>query len=772
MYKKKIIYLTTFPNKKNSGIFYRQSFNKFDQYYFKEYFFDFKIKNIFKLFKKILILKKSLTTKDIIHAQFGSTCGLIGIIFNNKKIITIRGSDILRSKNYFNFKSIIKNFITMRYLHYYNTIIVVSEEIKNKIIKKRPELKKKIIVLPSPVDKNLFYNIEKNKAKKRLNLREHKKYIFFPVYDNHSKNKNFKFIKSLEQKLKKLNIKILYANNKINHHEMLYYYNASECIVLISDYEGWPNVIKESLFCSTPVISTDVSDIKLLSQKTKFIKIIKKLDSDIIIQKILDIISYGKTNNLQKYIYKFELQFYIEKLSKIYFDFHFKNKKILHLHEKNIQNRLKWIENFLSERIGHKWSLKQINNKLILKLRGKNGQIVFDNLNSEFMEFSSSFGVSYWNPKKEGFRSKLNKNLILIGYKRSKNKLINKCKNYHVIDYDILGFTFWMLNRLEEVNSIYIDKFDRFNLKFSHGYKYGYYYRPVVDEWIDILSQVIVNQWPNLILKSNKFKINISSDIDRPSRFLFHNLLTHLKLTFRDLLTGKFYLIFKTIKYNFFSKKINQLTEDDPYNTFDWLLSLPIKVKFYFLFGKSNYIHDSFYSTDHHIIKNLIKNIIIKKREIGIHYSFNCMQNLKQLKIEHNNFLKLQKKINLNYNFKVTSRMHYLRFKHPYTLSVLDKLKVDVDESYGNSADICFRTGTCHDFTAFDPIKNKNLNIRISPLILMDNALKGKSNLQKLSIINQTKNIVRKFEGNFNILFHNNNIHENKKIIESLCEKQ
>ena len=54
----------------------------------------------------------------------------------------------------------------------------------------------------------------------------------------------------------------------------------------------------------------------------------------------------------------------------------------------------------------------------------------------------------------------------------------------HVVHYDIIGLTYWMLARVEEIGRTDLDNHQRFPATSSHAYKYGYIDRPVVDEWL------------------------------------------------------------------------------------------------------------------------------------------------------------------------------------------------------------------------------------------------------------------------------------------------
>jgi glycosyltransferase involved in cell wall biosynthesis len=40
------------------------------------------------------------------------------------------------------------------------------------------------------------------------------------------------------------------------------YYNASDCLIVASAYEGSPNVVKEALACNCPVVSSKVGDVE------------------------------------------------------------------------------------------------------------------------------------------------------------------------------------------------------------------------------------------------------------------------------------------------------------------------------------------------------------------------------------------------------------------------------------------------------------------------------------------------------------------------------
>ena len=81
--------------------------------------------------------------------------------------------------------------------------------------------------------------------------------------------------------------------------------------------------------------------------------------------------------------------------------------------------------------------------------------------------------------------------------------------------------TYCMLNRIEEIDRTDLDNHGRFPAIHSHAYKHGYLERPVVDEWLHVLGQVIKKQWPQVELKQHEFSMKVSHDVDSPSRYGF-----------------------------------------------------------------------------------------------------------------------------------------------------------------------------------------------------------------------------------------------------------
>lgn len=206
---------------------------------------------------------------DVTHAQFGSVCGWICSFSRSKyKAITLRGSDWYENLELKGLRALhgrLQRYFTICSLRKYDLVIVTSNRIRDEIAELALGLN--VVVIPSPIDPEKFYPMDKCLSKKQLNLDLEVQYFLYPVAAKNNPIKRPWLIAELRKHLPH-NVEIITASG-VPHNEMVFLYNSVEAIVLPSMYEGWPNVVKEALLCNIPFVATDVSDLKEVSAEVK-----------------------------------------------------------------------------------------------------------------------------------------------------------------------------------------------------------------------------------------------------------------------------------------------------------------------------------------------------------------------------------------------------------------------------------------------------------------------------------------------------------------------
>lgn len=428
-------------------------------------------------------------------------------------------------------------------------------------------------------------------------------------------------------------------------------------------------------------------------------------------------------------------------------------------------NVANWFSVLLSERWQCDVKIDYCHDKFILSLDSRN--VIFKNINPSYYEPSHDLGCFWWNVDYEKFSclNKISNKLPIPTSKRIDEPLI-KVSNDIEVSFDFIGMAFWTLSRMEEVDNPNIDGHSRFPALFSHAYKFNYLNRPFIDEWINAISCLIMDTWPELTLYSSNYELNISHDVDRPARFAFTNLKSGFRGVVGDIIKRQDYMApIKLIFSRFFSS--SEISQHDSFNTFSWIVEQAEKHNqvntFYFLSGSTCKKHDGDYEINHPSIQGLLKFLDDNNQIIGLHPSYNCYLNAHFLQEEKSRLICSLDDIGIRLN-EIGVRMHFLRWKTPETIVLLDKLGFSHDSTLGYADLPGFRCGTCFDYRAIHPLTQETLNITIRPLILMEASLIEKRYLgitnvvEGIEYISSLRLACQSVGGKFNVLWHNSEL--------------
>ena len=429
---------------------------------------------------------------------------------------------------------------------------------------------------------------------------------------------------------------------------------------------------------------------------------------------------------------------------------------------------LKWLEQVLYHRFGVKWLLTRDKNRIEMHLHGHEGAIIFPELSSGLNEAKSNQEYTIWDCSKEDWDSVLGKPIPAPGFCKLIYPLIEKKeKNYH-IKYDILGLTYWMLARIEEIGRADLDEHERFPASSSHAFKHGYLERPVVDEWMHILGQVIKRQWPKVQLCEHEYRTIVTSDVDHP--FEYTGKAKKIIRRFAgDLIKRRSVMTALKNLVGELCVPLGFWNIDPNFKGLDFIMNQCEEKNLTAFFFFITYLTDKNFDADAGINKNVTKlfNLIHKRgHEIGIHPGYNTYNSRKNINKTYELLVKTFRKEGINQK-KIGSRQHYLRWSTTQTPQILQENNISFDATLGYADMAGFRSGTCHEYSMFDAIKQKQLSLKQKPLIVMDASIFDKKymNMDRengLKHILKIKSYCEKVDGSFVLLWHNSSFFNNR----------
>jgi len=324
-------------------------------------------------------------------------------------------------------------------------------------------------------------------------------------------------------------------------------------------------------------------------------------------------------------------------------------------------------------------------------------------------------------------------------------------ENYIVCGVDIFASSFFMLTRWEEYVITQKDKHARFPDKLSLAYKNNFYKRPIVNEYVEMLWNIMYSLDSSITRKERTYSKYITHDVDEIRRY--DSITKYLKALAGDVISRKNpFLWFKTTT-DFFTYTFG--LRKDIYDTFDYLMDISekhnTKSHFYFMPNKLAEI-DARYDVESKIVKTIINNIEKRNHIVGIHGSYDGYNKPDVFRAELN-------RLRLIHNTVTEGRQHYLRFTNPLTWQIWEDNGLKKDSTVGYQEFSGFRAGVCYEYNVFNILTRETLNIIEQPLIAMEVAVRN-----QFKDVNHFVNDflfvsekVKKYNGKFVLLWHNNN---------------
>ena len=220
--------------------------------------------DVWRAYAQLKLLAPSF---DLVHAQYGSMCGLIGSWVAGCKLMSLRGSDWygLPSGDWRERAHLmLANWLSRLAVPRYNQVITMSHNMKREVEARfAGQLHRPVHVLPDGLSTQHFCPMDRQVCRAQLGCaQDTRPWVLVTTLVANNPIKRIELALAAVELAKKyipdLQLKIT-AN--VPHEQMPVWVNACNMVLMTSLHEGWPNAIKESLACNVPFVSTDVSDL-------------------------------------------------------------------------------------------------------------------------------------------------------------------------------------------------------------------------------------------------------------------------------------------------------------------------------------------------------------------------------------------------------------------------------------------------------------------------------------------------------------------------------
>jgi glycosyltransferase involved in cell wall biosynthesis len=287
----KVVYLIPGKNDPNNMIFAKRQIEKLNALGVEVKTFYLESKSPFYLLKRRTEINKDIANfkPHIIHCQYGSWNAFFSLLISpsSPHIITLQGSDINYTPTDGFLKDLFARLSTHIATYFSDYIICVSSRLQDKLKFNSHNSQ----VVPNGINLEKFSMVTKNDARKLLGWDLSEKIILFNA--NNPKIKRLDIALEVEKLLLKNNpnIRLEILNGKIDPNRINFMLNASDCLLVCSNSEGSPTIVKEALACNLPIISNDVGDVSERLQGVFPSKIVQqnKYELAIAIEEILNL---------------------------------------------------------------------------------------------------------------------------------------------------------------------------------------------------------------------------------------------------------------------------------------------------------------------------------------------------------------------------------------------------------------------------------------------------------------------------------------------------
>jgi len=199
---------------------------------------------------------------DMVHAQYGTMTSFFCMAgWGGPLVVSLRGSDVTRDYDISRVREVVGHVLTHISSVRAEGLICVSRNLVDGLWFK--SARRRAVIIPSAVDIELFKPMPKDEARRALGWGLEEKIAVFNIGRAPARKRLDLAQGAVAVARKKYpKLRLATMNIDVPGDQVPLWMNAGDCLLMTSDAEGSPNVVKEAMACNLPVVSVDVGDVR------------------------------------------------------------------------------------------------------------------------------------------------------------------------------------------------------------------------------------------------------------------------------------------------------------------------------------------------------------------------------------------------------------------------------------------------------------------------------------------------------------------------------
>jgi glycosyltransferase involved in cell wall biosynthesis len=252
---------------------------------------------------------------DVVHAHFGTMTAFVSAIASPVPlVITFHGSDLNPAPGVFWLRSMLGHMLSHLAALRADHIICVSPQLRHRLA----YIKHRVQVIPCGVNIDRFRPRSRDSCRAQLGWKTDEKIVLFNAR-NDPRGKRLDLAEAAVTHAKREipNLRLHVFDGTTHPDKMPIYYSAANALLMTSDHEGSPMVIKEAMACNLPVVSVDVGDVADRLADSSPSAVVAR-DAETLGQALVRVTNENRPSNGRDMIREFSEQTVARKLAAIY----------------------------------------------------------------------------------------------------------------------------------------------------------------------------------------------------------------------------------------------------------------------------------------------------------------------------------------------------------------------------------------------------------------------------------------------------------------------